>query len=727
MIEDFSKGWCFHLGEVEEGRKQNLADDGWESVTLPHSWNACDTFVPSRGYYRGPGWYRKRFDVPAFGVGKKVFIEFGAGFALADVWVNEQHVGQYMGGFTGFEVDASPWVRATDNVIALRLDNSHDPEILPGREIPDYNLYGGLYREATLRIKDALHIPWNGLTVTTPQVTKEAASVHVCVKLKNDRDEPAACTCAVEILDPEGVCVTSADQAVTVAGNEEAEATFLLDDIASPFLWSPDTPQLYEARVQVSMDERPLEERTVRFGFRWFEFTVEDGFHLNGERLELRGVNRHQDYPGLANAVPPRLQKRDAAIIKDLGGNFVRTSHYPQHPAFLDACDELGVLVYAEIASWQHIGGAQFFENAKAMMREMIARDKNHPSIILWGLLNEGRSRGLFEQLNDVAHGCDPTRPTVYADNRPEEGKELGTVFVPDVLGINYKTPHLVEIREMLPELKVLSSEHTNADHAERGKLDTELAQIDKLKDSLDRIEAQRFMAGSALWSMHDYGTDYEPVWPIQHSGILDAYRLPKEAYQSLKIRWARERMIHICGHWTWPGHEGKQRTVTVLTNCDTIELYVNGRSLGIRRGENPSLWDVEYEPGTLTAIGRDVGDAVGPEISAALTTARAADALVLEVSDDRLLANGADCTEVTVRVVDKFGVVVPQAREEAVFSVDGPAHIRGIGGEPKTQLAAGVGRIIVQATDTPGDVTITAAYEALIEAVVTLTTLPVD
>jgi len=720
---NFCRGWRFHKGDVAGGETAGCDDADWESVLLPHSWNAADTFTPARGYYRGAGWYRKRFPLTEEEAARTTRILFGAGFAVADVWVNERFVNRYMGGFTGFVVDASWLAQPGENLIAIRLDNSHDPEVLPGRETPDYNLYGGLYREAELRLQDRLYIPPYGVRVNTPEVREAEAAAWVSVVVQNDDDHARACTCIVEVRDPTGAVVARAQERGRVEPAERHVFFGAMEGLKRPALWSPDSSALYTARVRIKEKGTLLDEDEARFGFRWFQFTADKGLFLNGHPLKLRGVNRHQDYPGLGNAVPVALQQRDAEIIKEMGGNFVRASHYPQHPAFLDACDRLGIIVYEEIASWQHIGGEQFARNAECMLLEMIQRDGNHPAILLWGLLNEGRSRDLFEQLNATAHALDRSRATVYAENRPEEGRELGTVEVPDVLGINYKLPHLDEIHAGLPQCKLLCSEHTNADFAVRGDLDAELKQLEKLKTDTDIIEARAYVAGGALWSMHDYGTDYEPVWPCQHSGVLDACRLPKEGYHYLKSRWSKEPMVHICGHWTWPGREGRTRTVTVVSNCDIVELLLNGRALGVQARKNPMCWEVEYEPGVLEAEAHK-GDVM---VRHRIETAGPAAALRLSASRLEIAANGSDATEVTVEMVDVKGVRVPTATDTVAFAVDGPAVVHGIGGRASTPVEAGVGRIVVQATTAPGSVTLFASCLGLEAARTEFMTVPCE
>jgi beta-galactosidase len=503
--------------------------------------------------------------------------------------------------------------------------------------------------------------------------------------------------------------VASAEAACSIPPDDVTTLT-LETTVDSPLLWSPDEPNLYELALVAYEDGMPRDDIRIPFGFRWFRFDIDKGFFLNGRRLKLNGVNRHQCYPGLGNAVPKSLQVKDAELIKDMGGNFVRLSHYPQHPAFLDACDRLGVIVYEEIASWQYIGGRTFGENAVAMMGSMIRRDRNHPSVMLWGLLNEGRSASLFRALNDTAHREDPTRLTVYAENKPDRGKQLGTTSIPDVLGINYKLPHVDEIRALLPDAKLFSSEHTNADATVRGKFELEMKQAERISGDLDIIEAHGYMAGSALWSMHDYGTDYEPVWPVQRSGILDMYRIPKEAYYRMKSRWITSPFVHIAGHWTWTGDEGKSKTVTVWSNCDEVELFLNEISLGARQAERVFEWTVPFGPGVLKAVGRTAEGST----SDTLTTAGPPDRIELSGEPTVLRADGVSVSVVTARIVDEKGITVPSADHEITFAVQGGATIRGIGGKPRSTAAAGLARMIVQSGLTPDDVTLTATATGL-------------
>jgi len=717
----FSTGWYFREGEYERpGGGQALGTfeqkPGWEPINLPHSFNAQNTFVPVRGYYRGIGWYRKHFTLTADQVSRKVFLEFAGAYAVADLWVNARHVGQYMGGYTGFSADVTKFVTPGDNLLAVKVTNVHDPDVLPGKDIPDYDLYGGIYRKASLVIKNRVYIPQYGIRVTTPQVSESAAVVHVTVGIRNDDSKQHSCTAKVQLLDPAGKLVAEKPLTAPLAAGEKKAFDTTFDPISNPALWSVDSPRLYTAHVQLDDGTTPSDEDSATFGLRWYQFTVNDGFFLNGQRLQLRGINRHQDYPGLGNALLRRLQVRDAEILKETGANFVRLSHYPQHPMFLDTCDHLGILVYEEIATWSYIGGEQFTRNAEAMMRQMIVRDANHPSIILWGMMNEGHSRPLFERLKRVAHAADPTRLTVYAENFPIEGQKVGAVEVPDVLGINYETEHIDNLHALMPKCKLITSEHTNAP-AVRGDLDAEMKQVDAAKTNLDILESRRCMAGSTLWCMHDYGSDYWAVWPEQHSGALDSTRLPKELWYYLKSRWTQEPMVHLCGHWTWPGEEGKPRTVTVVTNCSSVELFQGGRSLGVHQNENPMRWDVAYEPSALKAV----GSCGGHELSDELRPAGPAAKLGVEANPNTIESDRTDVTELTVRVRDAQGTLVPIAGE-VHFTVAGPGVLRGIGGAPTAKIAAGVGRILLQTTTQPGPITVQAIFGNLPSAEVGVT-----
>ncbi len=701
---DLGARWRFHLGEAAGADKPEHPDSEWEIVDLPHSFNADDTFIQKRGYYRGPAWYRKRFPSPA-GDGP-AFLTFDAVWGRAQLWLNGEYLGEHLEGLTGFQLDITDGLFRGANVLSVRVDNSHDPRILPGKPIPDYNIYGGLCGDVWLVRKRRAHFPWRSCVITTPSVDRERAAVDMVIGLSADPGMRDRLRASVTVKERGGKDVFSTGR----IGPSLGDYFTFHGEIPSPALWSTSTPFMYEAAFSLYLGGSLLDVHRQRFGIRSYSFDPSKGFILNGERVQLRGVNRHQDFPGLGNVLPERLHRRDVELIKELGANFVRTSHYPQSPAFLDACDELGVLVYEEITSWQFIGGREFLDSADAAMSGMIDRDRNHPCVVLWGMMNEGRSRRLLERLKQTALKHDPTRPTIYADNRLSDGVFLGTVFICDVLGINYKLETIDAFHSAYPQIRILVSEHTNADSALRGRGDLERSQAERIAKDLDIIEARPYISGSTLWSMHDYGTDYEPVWPIQRSGILDEFRNPKEAFHMLAARWSRDPVIHIASDWSLPHREGEEVEVRVYTNCDTVELYLDARSLGTRKGFNPVVWKVPHTATRIRAIGRR-GDSQTVTESVAVPGKAAR---VDITGPEEMLADGKDAACFVARITDKDGNTVPDFRQPILFECKGPVRLCGPGRSPLAMPSAGIASIAVRSTRRRGNASLTASADGI-------------
>lgn len=715
---DFCRDWKLCLEDERQMVVPAYTPERSFDIHLPHTWNATDTFAPSRGYWRGVGWYRKDFQTLESWEDRRVVLELLGFFCTAHVWINETCIAHSVDGFTGglFELSDALNPPGQMNTLAIRIDNRHDPELLPGKDVPDYVLYGGIYREAFLRVTEPAHIVERGVVFRTGNVS--AASASCVVETEVEGLQPGASyRLQTELTDPNGNSVSTSVTEIAASG--KIQQTF---EVTAPVLWSVDAPARYTLAAKLERGDtsdtwKTIDSTEVRVGIRSFEFRVDGDFKLNGKTLFLKGVNRHQDFGGLGNAIPERLQAYDAEKIKELGGNFVRLSHYPQHPAFLDACDRLGILCFAEIASWQHIGGPRFAVNAEAMMRAMIRRDANHPSIVLWGLLNEGRSKSLFERLNDVAHECDSTRSTVYAENFPEEGTRLGTVDIPDVLGLNYKFPHLDEIRALWPDKKLFSSEHTNADMCVRGDAKEESSYIDNLQNNFEILAAHPFMAGATLWCFHDYATDYRPTWPHHFSGAVDHLRLDKEAAHLLRAWWREEPVVHIVGHWTYPGDEGCEKALRVLTNADRVELFLDDTSLGEKTGGQVLEWTLPYRAGRLVA--RAVRGAETCE--AVLETAGQATELRLEALTGTIHADGRDAGLVDVRLLDAQGRLAPESRTVSL-EIEGPGQLRTIGGLSVVNVAVGAGRFVVQSSGAEGNVRVRAAAVGVGEGCVEIT-----
>ena len=668
-----------------------------------------DTFDSVRGYYRGFGWYRKHFTVNPEHKGRTLIIRFGAIANQAQIWVNGVAYGTFTGGYTPIEIDITDVVQwDQENLVAVRVNNIHNDEIPPGRWRMDFNNYGGMYREVELLSLSPVHLVENEFFVTTPIVDKKESKISVQIQVQNELKEPAKVDVKCQLYDNNKIIATF-DNSIRVPMGLSISCDQLETSIKNVTLWTPENPKLYTLKVSLIKDGKAVDDLVTFIGFRSFGFDAQEGFSLNGKLYKLRGLNRHQCYPGLANALPPRLQIRDAEILKELGANFVRCSHYPQHPDFLDACDKLGIMVYEEIPSWQHVGGDEFIKHTNNTLEDMIRRDRNHPSIIMWGLMNEGRSVKMFNRLQKTAHRLDPTRPTSYAENNFDEGIRTGTVFIPDVLGLNYKLSKYDELHEMYPQLKLANTECTNPDNSIYGDYDSELKGVLKIKKDLDFLESRNYLGSICIWGMHDYGSAYKPVWPIQTSGMIDVYRRFKESAYYLQSRWAEKPVIHIAGHWTWPGEEGKVKDVYVWSNCDVVSLSLNGKKLEPDE-KNNLLWHIPYESGELLAVGKKGKIKVQSLVRTAASPAK----ILLSTPEKKLKADGYDAIAVEARIVDAMGTVVPVNLQKVTFSANGPARIIGIGGSQSAEAAKGYGTILVQSTGGEGKIVVTARSAGL-------------
>lgn len=709
-IIDFNDNWLFEQDDwigFYHGSWMKWNESTWIPVRTPHTYNAKDTFDPVRGYYRGMAWYRKHFTIPSSEKGRILKIHFGAIGNESEIWVNEQFMGKFTTGYTPIEIDITNVVSyEEDNVIAIRVNNLHNDEIPPGRWRMDYNVYGGIYREVELLSLSPIYLEANTFHATTPQVAENGSEVSVSASVWNTTDEEKSATLQCTLYDG-SVEKASFSRTITLPPNQLVPVRDITAGIKAVELWSPDYPKLYTLKAILIHGDTHLDVLETKIGFRTFAFDPENGFVLNGKPTKLRGLNRHQCYPGLGNAVPERLQIEDAVLLKELGANYVRCAHYPQHVSFLDACDSLGLLVYEEVASWQHIGGDEFISHMDYMMDGMIRRDRNHPSIFMWGMMNEGRSYKMFEKLNHTAKELDPNRPVSYAENHIDHGIEAGTIHQPDVLGLNYNLDKYDKFHEQYPHIPIINTEASNADKAILGDLDSQLRATFKIEKDLDFVDQRSYISGICVWGFHDYGTNYKPVWPMQQSGVVSEYRDFKEAAYLLKARWAKDPFVKIAGHWNHAGQEGQLMDVFVWNNCDKIDLFLNGQKL---KREEDQHWKVAYQPGELKAIGKK-----GKEnVEYVLRTPGNANKISCSAKDAILKADGFDALLVEAQLFDEDENPVPANGKRIKFEISGPGKLVGIGGAVEVQTAAGKANILVQSTGEEGKITVTAISEGL-------------
>jgi hypothetical protein len=429
---NFNADWRFKLGEVPDGRIPDLDDSGWQRVGLPHSFSI--PYFQSPSFYVGPGWYRKTFTLPALGQ-RRLSLEFEAAFQKADVYVNGIAIGAHRGGYTGFSIDITKAVKPGRNVLAVRVDNRWDPTLAP--RAGEHVFSGGLYRDVWLVSTEPVHVTWYGTRITTPDLSAASGRAAVETEVRNDSEAPEKVTVHTRIVDHRGRTVTILpDAGLTLAAGATAIAEQRSAAIQHPRLWSPETPVLYRAETSLLESGRTLDSYSTEFGFRWFKWTAEQGFFLNGHHRYFRGANVHQDQAGWGDAVTNRAIDRDVQLMKDAGFDFIRGSHYPHDPHFAEAGDHIGMLLLTEAPFWgtggfnSPWGGsayptdskdwAAFDQSVKQQLTEMIRITRNHPSIVLWGMDNEvffsapqtmSQVRRLLTEEVELTHKLDPTRP----------------------------------------------------------------------------------------------------------------------------------------------------------------------------------------------------------------------------------------------------------------------------------------------------------------------------
>jgi beta-galactosidase len=765
--------------EFMGAERPGYKDSTWESVVVPHTWDATpDNPFCTSDHFRGLGWYRREVEVPAEWRGRRVWVEFKAAFQVADVYINGRHLGRHVGGFTGFGFDMTDHLEfGGKNMLAVQVNDVLDPNIAPANEtnVPGY---GGIYRSVSLVAMDSLHIQRNGIWVTTENVGS-GTTVRIRTWVQNQSSQARNFALQSHVLDADGreVARLVASGKVGPHTVKELEQT---TPISSPRQWSPDDPHLYQLVSTVSEGGRNADRYVTPFGIRRMGHDAENGFTLNGKPIVLRGVDRRQDYGFLGDAVPEAIGVKDVRLMKEMGVNFIRTSHYPQDPAVIDACDRLGILVWEEVPNIKiHMYHApldedeniyttrfprELMRNVKHQLEEMIERDRNHPSIIMWGFaddLSRYQYPEDFVELSDYTHRLDPERWTA--------GRCAHVTDIIDATTIG----DLVQAHKEHPEKKYVWNEWGSF-HCERGREGPALVRQGRsvvFADSEAALACEGYLMqwnalpwlGTAKWSMFDTGETNGTAtrtlwehrdgritlrWPFNdYFGISDMWRLPKEAYYLFQAEWTEKPMIHIVGHWTWHEDAGRVRKVRIYSNCDTVELFLNGQSLGVHKPaaqervwqnfralvekyheagplggqftwerfpgsqlrHPPFVWDkVEYQPGALLAVGKK-GSATARH---QLRTAGPAKRLVLKPDKKSLAADGADIVFIEAAVVDSDGTVVPTAQNWIKFTATGPGRL--LGGATEIDAITGIAAINLQSTGETGEIVVKATSPGL-------------
>ncbi|MBK8029019.1 MAG: glycoside hydrolase family 2 protein [Chloroflexi bacterium] len=728
-ILPFNDQWLF----APEPLDARTPDDRFKTVTLPHT----TVELPHRNFdpseYGFISTYRKRFTMPEPAKGRRVFIEFDAAMIAATVSINGVQVGINEGGYTPFSFDLTEHLRGGENLLQVELDSSERADIPPFGYVVDYLTFSGIYRDVRLVIVDNVHVE-NVFTRTSDVLTAPKLSADVRLRNANRFDRAVNIRATLHPYLQRG-SANAVTQEVTALVPPDGTLTTTLhfDNLSGIHLWSLDDPKLYTLEIEVTADSGLIDTFTTRFGFREAIFK-DDGFYLNGSKIKLIGLNRHQMYPYIGAAAPQRLQCRDAEILKyDLGVNIVRTSHYPQSPHFIDACDQLGLLVLEEIPGWQFIGDEDWKGIVLRDVEAMIMRDRNHPSIVLWGVrINESwDDEALYTATNALAHKLDPTRQTGGIRYF------LTSQFLEDVFTYNdfsntvvepSHTPHLVtEHNGHMFSTKTFDNEERQVEHALRHL----------------RVQDKQFgmpnVTGAIGWCAFDYNThkEFGSGDRMCYHGVMDIFRLPKFAayvYES-QIDPKVRPLVRAATFWT-PGDRAANGNdpLVVFSNCDELEVYLGDKLYGRFLPDRETYPSIPHAPFVVKGLAHNmthwgenyfdlhlVGLIDGKPAAEQWIEANSLPVqLVLEADDTELDADGADMTRLVFKVTDKYGNRLPYAIMPINFTLEGAGDLVG---ENPFPLVGGQGAMYVRAHTTPGTITVTASTPRLPSATVTIVT----
>ena len=503
-----NSGWVFRRGRVDRAWLDGEGDG--QSVRLPHGWNAIEEFQPGREYYRGPAAYRLFFTLPEQPAPGRWRLRSHGFYGTGVLRVNGQPAGIFSGDYLGWNADLGDRLRPGDNLLSCTLTNACSRHILPGIHDPDFLLYGGLAGGAWLEWLPALHWDEDSLWISSRDGPDGTVEVSLEVLAMNDQAREVPAEVRLEILPPavpgqNGLAKqqTVLDVVVPPGGQTLCRLSLTLPRAAR---WSNRTPWLYTARLRLRSADGAGEELTRRFGIRRLEWRPNQGLFRDGEPVALRGCNRHEQMPGFGNALPDGLHRLDAQALRDAGCNFVRLSHYPQSPHFLDACDREGLFVMPELASWKSVRGGRWLRQATSQLARLVRRDRHHPSVLLWCLGNESRHRRAYLMLDAIAKANDPEkRPTLYAENHIRRARRKRTLGVTDIWGVNYELDALAAGRAASRLQCALVTECSNMPLTSRGDIEAEAAQRAQMASDIARAVDEA--DGFAVWSFNDYAT----------------------------------------------------------------------------------------------------------------------------------------------------------------------------------------------------------------------------
>jgi beta-galactosidase len=769
IVQDFNSDWKFFLGNDSLAYTETFDDSEWRLLNLPHDWSIEGDFSEENttgylgGYLpAGVGWYRKSFKMGKSDEARQYFIDFDGVYRNSEVWINGNYLGKRPFGYLGFRYDITSFLRYGNekNVVAVKVDNSAQPN-------SRWYTGSGIYRNVWLVSTGNAFVDHWGTYVTTPKVDAYQAEIVLQTTVRHNAQPPVDISIESEIISPNGRVVAKQTSRVVNESNSELFTQNFI--VKKPSLWSVKDPNLYKVKSKIYKGKKLVDQYTTEFGIREFRFDAEKGFFLNGEYLKLKGANMHHDLGALGAAFNTRAAERQLEILRDMGCNAIRMAHNPPATELLQLCDRMGFLVIDEsFDCWvkkklKHDYHDDWDEWHERDLRDMVLRDRNHPSIIAWSIGNEIReqfdSTGLVitAGLANIVKALDPTRPVTCAltENVPEKNFIYQSKAL-DVLSFNYKHRDYPDFPNRFPGEAVIASENMSA-YATRGVYnqpsdsnrvwpvahnipiqdlnpDHTCSAYDHVyaywgathEDTWKLVKKLDFISGMFIWSGFDYIGEPTPYpWPARSSyfGVIDLAGFPKDVYYMYQSEWTDKKVLHLFPHWNWT--EGETIDVWAYYNhADEVELFLNGESQGIKKKENDNLhvmWRLPFDPGVLKAVSRKAGEVV---LEREIHTAGEPAKIELVADRSSIQFDGRDLSFVTVRILDMEGNLVPNANNLVHFDIKGAGFIAGVDNgyqasherfkDLKRKAWKGMCLTIIQSNGEKGEIILEATSEGL-------------
>ncbi|NQV34901.1 MAG: DUF4982 domain-containing protein [Phycisphaeraceae bacterium] len=787
QVQSFDFDWRFALGDHPEASGFEYEDTGWRTLDLPHDWSIEGEYDEANpggiamGFLPGGiGWYRKTFEWEPSWEGKRVSIEFDGVYMNSEVWINGQYLGERPYGYISFGYDLTSHLRPGKNVISVRVDNEKVPS---GR----WYTGSGIYRHTRIVVAHKVHVEKWGHHITTSR--KGASNSHlvsVQTSVTNASAGSVNLLAETSIIDKEGRLVARDRQNVDLNVQSKTMIAQLLK-VDAPILWSPDSPALYVVKTRILSRGKLLDAYETRFGFREFEFDPQAGFSLNGIAMKLKGLCMHHDAGPVGSAVPDDVLRLRLQMLKTMGCNAIRTSHNPFAPEFYDMCDELGFLVMDEaFDGWntpkgKHDYGHHFETWWQRDLEDFIKRDRNHPSVVIWSIGNEvrGYTNEWQKRIVDFVKTMDATRPVT-------QGRGYAGPYI-DIAGFNGHGEFrgtFEKYRKQHPDRPIIGTEITHTlqtrgvyrtktwyrvrDNPAPWEIGKKFASIEKrvykipdlcaeevfpdeprqydssydnsivrigVRDEWMRVLDNQYYVGNFRWTGFDYlGESFG--WPARTAnfGIIDLAGIPKDHYYLYQSLWSDKPMVHLLPHWTHPGKEGTEIPIVAYSNADSVELFLNGKSLGKKKinAREETVWAVPYAKGELRAVARIDGAVVAEQ---RVRTAGAPGQIALRPSRVEMRANRTDVARVDIEICDKNAVCVPLADNQVTLEVYGPGRLIGVENGDILDLTphkghdrrAFRGKLVafIQSTDQAGAIELVAKSRGLKTRTITIQVTP--